>query len=160
MLTIHSWKLCDYIDTLNFPRSLEGCYEILILQPVHSQDKIDILKNTVEECYLECQERKTSCKQNQPMSFTVKGSICFCVCNIQNILSHSNKCNESCFADSGCNADNYFNVYTKYAMEYKRSDGFCLVCSKAHSTNLDFGCDAEHFGLCAKNEEICFGIQK
>lgn len=44
-------------------------------------------------------------------------------------------------------------------MNYKRSDGICLVCSKANTNSIAnlsaFECDGEHFGLCGK---ICIFI--
>lgn len=48
-------------------------------------------------------------------------------------------------------------------MKYKRSDGICLVCSKAN-TNSDaifstFGCDGEQFALCGNNvSELCVNL--
>lgn len=152
LLTRPMWSSVDGNDT---PWIADiGCYDITIAPHNHRQPPTQIANNTIEGCYLECHKDYINCGKNESIYFALKESRSFCFCNIEELISHYNECDESCSLDQQCRSENYYSVYTEYAIENKGSDGFCLICSnrdKIPDANVsDFGCDGESVGMCGK----------
>lgn len=69
-----------------------------------------------------------TCNYMYIIYFKESRSFCFCFCNIQELISHSNECDKSCSLDQQCRSKNYYSVYTEckycnFVYSYKRLGG-------------------------------------
>lgn len=89
-----------------------------------------------------------TCNYMYVIYFKESRSVCFCFCNIQEFISYSIECDESCSLDQQCRSEYFYTEckYCNFVYSYKRLGGL-QINYQILITFLDLICSALHYHL-------------